>query len=136
MTSRRLQCVATLTLLVILAVQGFGQSGRCELTKQDKAVAVQFVRLINTAEADYFAVHQNYVDLTKLIVSPEFAKTRSDTMFSDVKINPTAENLGQPFSVAFVTDGQKYALTVTWKGCTSGFVSTPSGLIYEMEALR
>jgi hypothetical protein len=131
--------VLTFTLVVLFSVPLVGAADTPSGSLQEKkSIAVNFIRLINTAEMNYRHDHGTYATFADLVKSSLLEKTAARfEMFAPAYKQMNSESESEPlpglsFGLVIAADGAKYKLSAQEKQkCGFAFFSDEGGLIFE-----
>lgn len=133
--------ITLLTLLVLLTGSALIADTPIGAKQDKKILAVNFVRLVNTAEMSYRHEQGKYATFADLVKSSELQKvaTRFQT-FAPVYQQMNSQSASEPiagllFGLVVAADGANYKLSIREKQekphCSFAFFSDESGLIFE-----
>ncbi len=139
MNRRRVACSAAVLLLwvgPVHAQQCLHGSDEHPLEKDRRTLALNAVRVINTAESGHIAQYGRYVPMAELAQSPAMRRFqdsagRFGVTYRLLSLQPNTDIL-YGFELHLLTDGITYTMTLKDKTdpCRFAYVSDQAGLIY------
>ena len=123
---------------LVIGVACVGSSLGETTTAQERNAALEVVRLLRTAETDYYRNAGRYAPLTELVKSRQLAQTATGSQenlhaFFALNLNSDAEPVpGFVFALDVPPDGASYRLSVSRAGnCSFSFRTDEKGAVYE-----